>query len=73
MVAQTKMQDDPYTYGTDWPAGSVIEMFETQYRIIENNGRSGSVEYLNGEFATSNFSWWYMDEKAVLISRPDQA
>ncbi|MCP4528539.1 MAG: hypothetical protein GY833_21890 [Aestuariibacter sp.] len=73
MTAQTEIQDNRYTYGSDWPAGSVIEMFGTQYRIRENNGTSGEVEYLDGTFATSNFSWWYADEKAVLVSRPEQA
>ena len=70
MQSQQNNQDNPLTYGTDWPVGSVIEMFETQYRIRENNGRSGEVEYLDGTFATSNFAWWYLDEKATLISLP---
>ncbi len=70
MSSQAKNQDNPLTYGTDWPAGAVIEMFDTKYRIRENTGRSGTVEYLDGTFATSNFSWWYMDEKATLVSLP---
>lgn len=57
-------------YGEDWPVVSVIEMFDEQLRIKSNYGRSGEVEYLNGEFATNNFYWEYQGVKATLISFP---
>lgn len=58
-------------YGEDWPAGSIIEFCGEQYRIKFNGGRSGSVEYLDGTFASNVFYWNYQGEKAKLISTPD--
>ena len=58
----------PITYGADWPPGSIIEMHEELVRVIENNGATGHVEALNGEFLSNRFYWSYMGEKARLVS-----
>ncbi len=60
------------SYGSDWVAGSLIEMFDEKYRIRENFGSCGTVEYLDGTFVTSRFYWEYQGERAILISTPEQ-
>lgn len=60
------------TYGACWPVGSIIEMYEEQVRILENNGASGHVEALDGEFLSNRFYWIYQGDKAQLISVPDE-
>lgn len=55
-------------YGSDWPAGSIIEMFGEQLRILENNGDRGRVEALDGEFISNRFYWEYQGDSAILIS-----
>jgi hypothetical protein len=57
-------------YGSDWPKGSVIEFADEQFRIRENYGSRGEVEYLDGTFANSRFYWIYNGEKCKLISKP---
>lgn len=58
-------------YGSDWPVGSVIEMFNETLRIRENLGHRGVVETLDGKFVSSRFYWQFGSDKAVLISKPD--
>lgn len=53
-----------------WPNGSTIQMFGTSYRIRENHGTNGIVEYLDGTFASSNFYWEYGEDKAEFVSFP---
>ena len=57
-------------YGSDWVDGSIIEMYNERLRIIKNNGTSGEVESLDGEYISSKYYWEYMGDKAILISKP---
>lgn len=57
-------------YGSDWPPGSTIEMFEEHYRIRENHGAFGLVEYLDGVAASNQFYWEFQGDKAQLITLP---
>ena len=57
-------------YGSAWPKGSIIQMFDEQLRIRENYGTGGTVEYLDGSFCSHSYKWVYGDEKAKLISTP---
>jgi hypothetical protein len=59
-------------HGSDWPKGSVIEFADEQFRILENYGSRGDVEYLDGTFAFSRFYWTFDGQKCKLISKPDQ-
>lgn len=59
------------TYGSDWPVGAVIEMFDEQLRIRENSGCRGVVETLDGKFVSNRFYWQFGSDRAVLISSPD--
>jgi len=60
------------THGEAWEDGSIIEMDDEQLRIRKNYGSRGTVEYLDGSFATNNFYWTYQGVKATLISTPVQ-
>lgn len=70
-VATTKRKSKMNTYGSEWPVGSVIEMFDEQLRIRENLGSSGVVETLDGEFVSSRYYWQFGADRAVLISTPN--
>jgi hypothetical protein len=59
-------------YGSDWPEGSVIEMYGDRLRIRRNWGASGEVEALNGELECSKFYWVFQGDHARLISRPEK-
>lgn len=63
-------QSEPDVYGSDWPIGSVIEMYEERLRILANYGSRGEVEAMDGRFVSARYYWEYMGEKAKLISRP---
>lgn len=43
-------------------------MFEENFRILENDGATGTVETLDRQFVTSKYYWVYLDERAELIS-----
>lgn len=60
-------------YGSDWPKGSVISFSDEKYRIRENWGSSGVVEYLDGTFACGKFYWTFEGEQCQLISTPSEA
>ncbi len=57
-------------YGADWPKGTIIEMYGEKFRIRNNHGSSGHVEYTDGVSANKQFFWEYKGDKAVLISLP---
>jgi hypothetical protein len=60
------------THGENWPAGSVITMFddEDKLRIVTNFGTRGEVEYLDGQFVSNRFYWVYGEYKAKLVKLP---
>lgn len=57
-------------HGANWPPGTVIEYAQERYRIRQNFGDRGTVEYLDGEFANNNFYWTFDGEKCRLIELP---
>lgn len=60
-------------YGSDFPVGGVVEMYGEQYRIRENHGSTGVVEYLDGVMASNKFYWTFQGDRAVLIDpKPTQ-
>lgn len=59
------------SYGSDWPSGSVIAMYDELLRIRDNHGSSGVVETLAGEFVCSKYYWQFGCDKAELISVPN--
>lgn len=56
-------------YGSDWPPGTVIEMYDEVLRIRENFGSYGVVEYLDGEIVSNRFHWVFQGDRAQLVSR----
>lgn len=61
----------PNDYGHDWTEGCVIEFCGESYRILKNFGDSGSVEYLDGTFASNNFYWVFQGVPCLLVSKPE--
>lgn len=55
-------------YGSDWPAGSIIKMYDETLRIRHNWGTSGEVEHLDGEFVSNKYYWEFQGDKAELIA-----
>lgn len=59
-----------HDYGSDWPAGSVIKMYDETLRIVSNHGTYGAVEYLDGEPVSSQYYWEFQGDRAKLIESP---
>lgn len=67
-LAPVEKEGDRVPYGSDWPAGSIIKMYDETFRIRGNWGLSGEVEYLDGEFVSNSYYWAYQGDKAELIA-----
>ncbi|OLF82096.1 hypothetical protein AWH63_11185 [Marinobacter sp. C18] len=59
-------------YGSDWPPGTVIRMYEEILRIRKNWGSNGEVEDMAGEPVSSKYYWEFQGDRAVVLSRPDR-
>lgn len=57
-------------YGSQWPAGAIVEMFCVRYRIVVNYGTYGEVERLSDGVVFYRWFWECLDERAVLVLNP---
>ena len=56
----------------DFQKGDYITFAGEVYRVLQNFGESGEIEYPDGEFVSNNFYWKFEGEECQLLISKDE-